>query len=131
MQYTIPQAHQRHAHIRNPNQHCEYYYPPTTTTNYYAPINQGYPSAYYPSGSSSNYSYYNPFPGHIYNSGGNRYDGHGIQRNGDVKIGNTHDGKLSNGNGKRKNRKTTIIGGCHGNQGGHQVSGDIILGDIH
>lgn len=125
MQYGFGQTHQRYPHYRSTRQPREFYYPPPPTTNYYPTHNLGYPSAYYPPGANSNFYYYNPFPmgQHTYNSGGNWYDGNGIQRNGDV--------KLNNGNAKRKNRKTTVIGGCHGNQGGHQVTGDVILGDIH
>ncbi|XP_021852923.2 uncharacterized protein [Spinacia oleracea] len=99
--------------------------PSTAPTNYYqSPNLGGYPPSYYPSGFPNNYN--NPFIRYSYNSGGNRYDGHGIQRNGDVKIGNAN----ANANGKRKERKNTVIGGSHGNIGGHQVSGDVILGDL-
>uniref|UniRef100_A0A803LPF8 Uncharacterized protein n=1 Tax=Chenopodium quinoa TaxID=63459 RepID=A0A803LPF8_CHEQI len=129
MQYAFPQGHQGYTypHFRGPEEPRYFYHHrphPPPTTNHYTPHNHGYPAAYYPSG-SSNYISNNPFTGHVYNAGGNRYDGHGIQRNGNVKIGNNGSSK------KRKNRKTTIVGGCHNNQGGHQVSGDVILGDFY
>lgn len=142
MQYAaFAQGSRGYSSHRGSNQPHEYYYlppPPPPPTNYYAPYNHsyGYPLPYYPSGSSnynppSGSSNYNPFPGHCVSAGGNWHVGSGIQRNGDVKVGYGSHVKLNNGDKKRKKRKSTIIGGCHNNQGGSQVSGDVILGDIH
>ncbi|KNA20893.1 hypothetical protein SOVF_047520 [Spinacia oleracea] len=111
MQYGYPQGFQGYSH----------FYPPPPPPTYYP---HAYPVGHYPSGSQNHY------PGNSYNSGGNRYDGHGIQRNGDVIVGSGSGVKHSNQSAKQKRRKATIIGGCHGNQGGYQVSGDVILGNI-
>lgn len=127
MQWSYyPRIHQGRSRYRYPDEQDDVKHPAPTPNYYYPPLNQGYPAGYYPSSSGlSSNCHYNHFPGISYNAGGNYYDGHGIQKNGDVRIGNV---KLSNG--KRKHRKNTIIGGCHGNQGGYQVSGDVILSDI-
>ena len=60
-------------------------------------------------------------PGSSFNSGGN-WNGSGIQKNGDVKVGNS----------KEKSGGVDIgsIGGNHDNQGGQQIAGDIKLGNI-
>lgn len=132
MQYAaFSQGNHGYSSHRGARQPNEYYYLPTPPppTNYYTPINHGYPLAYYPSGSSNYFS--NPIPGHSVSAGGNWHVGNGIQRNGDVKVGYGSHVKLNNSDKKRKKRKSTIIGGCHNNQGGSQVSGDVILGDIH
>ncbi|KAL2925123.1 Vacuolar protein-sorting protein bro1 [Bienertia sinuspersici] len=141
MQYAFPQGRHGYQQFRGSRQGArqphEYYYfpppppPPPPSTNYYTPNNHGYNYSlpYFPAGPPN---YFNSgFPGHSVNAGGNWHVGHGIQRNGDVKIGYGSNAKLNNGEIKRKKRKSTIIGGCHGNQGGHQTSGDVILGDIH
>lgn len=98
-----------------------YYYPPPPPSNYYDPMHHGYnqsPPSYY----------YNPFPGSWFNVGGNLHDGPGIQRNGSLILGNGSEVRRQTV--KQERRKPTIIGGCHGNQRGHQVSGDINLGHI-
>ncbi|KMT00314.1 hypothetical protein BVRB_9g216280 [Beta vulgaris subsp. vulgaris] len=123
MQYTFPQRQQGYPYFRG-----EFSHPPNPPTGYYN--NHGYALVDFPSKTNSNF-YYKPFPGYFINVGNNHHDGYGIQKNGDIKLGNRNDvNKFNNANVKHKSRKTTIIGGCHGNQGGHQVSGDVILSDI-
>ncbi|KNA10444.1 hypothetical protein SOVF_144360 [Spinacia oleracea] len=62
-----------------------------------------------------------PVYGSTYNSG-NNVNGSGIQKNGDVKVGNS----------KAKSGGVDIgtIGGNHTNQGGQQSSGNVTLGNI-
>ncbi|KAL2925127.1 Translation initiation factor IF-2, partial [Bienertia sinuspersici] len=71
----------------------------------------GYPQACVPA----------PGFGSYYNTGHNS-NGSGIQKNGDVKVGNS----------KEKSGGVDIgtIGGNHSNQGGQQVSGDVCTGNI-
>ena len=117
MNNSFPQRYEEYPH--------ELYYP---HSSYYAPLYPSYPQCYYPFG-PPNY-YYNPFPRqYCFNSGGNWYDGSGIQRNRDVIIegGCGSDVQVSNHSAIHESREATIIGGCHGNRGGLQVSGDVNL----
>ncbi|CAO2814953.1 unnamed protein product [Amaranthus hypochondriacus] len=85
--------------------------------------------SYYPCPPNQAYNNCNPIPqpqpviipGSSFNSGGN-WNGSGIQKNGDVKVGNK----------KEKSGGVDIgsIGGNHENQGGQQIAGDIHLGNI-
>uniref|UniRef100_A0A803LPF9 Uncharacterized protein n=1 Tax=Chenopodium quinoa TaxID=63459 RepID=A0A803LPF9_CHEQI len=104
-----------------------YYPPPSPPTDYYPPLSHDIPIDYYPS-ESPNYYYNDPYTGNSFNTGGNCYTGHGIQRNGDVilEAGSNHGSQTA----RHKRRNPKFVGGCHGNQGGHQVSGNVILGNM-
>uniref|UniRef100_A0A803LPE6 Uncharacterized protein n=1 Tax=Chenopodium quinoa TaxID=63459 RepID=A0A803LPE6_CHEQI len=77
----------------------------------YSNPSYGYPPAYAPNGTYG--SYYNT---------GNNVNGSGIQKNGDIKIGNRSQ--------RTGGVKIGSIGSNIGNQGGQQLVGDVKLANI-